>query len=226
MYSVVLMAALTTGTEAPDFFFRNGCRGCNGCWGASCHGCYGGCYGGCHGCRGYQGCWGCHGSWAVSHGCWGSGCWGCHGYWSGWYAAYSCHGCYGGWSCHGCLGVGPVYAAPAGVSPGIRFEQAPLPKKNPEEVRVNDRSRIVVELPEDARLYIDGNLMRSASARRVFRTPELNPDLTYFYDVKAEVVRNGRAVSETQRVIVRPGQEARANFTNLDRRDTATAQAR
>jgi len=61
MYSVVLMAALTTTTaDVPSF----GGRGCHGCWGArsGCYGCngcygYGGCYGGCNG-----GCWGCYGN--------------------------------------------------------------------------------------------------------------------------------------------------------------------
>jgi uncharacterized protein (TIGR03000 family) len=72
MYSMVLMAALTTGVDLPD---RGGCRG----------GCYGGCYGGrrhgCHGCCG--GCYGCYGG---CYGCYG-GCYGCYG---------GCYGCYGG----------------------------------------------------------------------------------------------------------------------------------
>ena len=62
MYSVVLMAALTTGVDLPDF----GCRG--GCYGGRRHGCCG-CYGGGWG----YGCCGCYG------GGWGYGCMGCYG---------------------------------------------------------------------------------------------------------------------------------------------------
>src|SRR4051794_26809302 len=77
MYSVVLMAALTTGGAVADGHFGRGhgsssCFGCSGCYGG-CFGCYGscfGCYGGCFG--GYGGCFGCYG---VSYGCCG-----CHGF--------------------------------------------------------------------------------------------------------------------------------------------------
>jgi uncharacterized protein (TIGR03000 family) len=69
MYSVVLMMAMTSGAEVPDFGRRGGCYGCwGGCYGG-CYGCWGGCYGGCWGC--YGGCYGCYG-----------GCYGCYG--GGW----------------------------------------------------------------------------------------------------------------------------------------------
>jgi uncharacterized protein (TIGR03000 family) len=74
MYSVVLMAALSTGGEMPAFG-RHGCRGCWGCCGG-CWGCCGGCWGCCGGCCG--GCWGCCG------GCCG-GCYGGGSYWGGHY---------------------------------------------------------------------------------------------------------------------------------------------
>src|SRR6266568_1914242 len=57
MYSMVLMAALTTGGQTPDWCFHSSCGGyncgcyacwgCGGCHGYSCSGCYGG--GGCVG---------------------------------------------------------------------------------------------------------------------------------------------------------------------------------
>jgi uncharacterized protein (TIGR03000 family) len=99
MYSVVLMAALSGGAEAPDFG-----RGCNGCAGA-CHGCSGGLFGGlfnkgCNGCNGCHGCSGCH----VSNGC--HGCNGCHcgggGLFAGLFGKKRCNGCSS--ACHGCNG--------------------------------------------------------------------------------------------------------------------------
>lgn len=69
MYSIVLAAFLTTGSEVPDLGRRRG-GGCQGCYGGAfysgCYGCWGGGYGGCYG--GWGGCWGC-----------GGGCWGCGG---------------------------------------------------------------------------------------------------------------------------------------------------
>src|SRR5437588_6103303 len=97
MYSMVVMAALTTGTSAPECcgFFRNmfcchtrsscnsSCYGCTGCYG--CNGCYGGAvYYGCSGCQGgYGGCYG---------GCYGSGYGSCYG--GGYNNCSGCHGCY------------------------------------------------------------------------------------------------------------------------------------
>ncbi len=83
MYTMVLMAALTTGTDMPDFGRRGGCHGCRG-------GCYGGCWGG-----GWGGCYG-----GMGMG-WGGGCWG--GGWGG-----GCGGMGMGWGggCYGGIGMG------------------------------------------------------------------------------------------------------------------------
>jgi hypothetical protein len=74
MYSMVLMAALTTGSVAPECHRWGGCCGCYGGYGG---GCYGGCYGG------YGGCYG-GGGWGGCYGCWGG------------YSSWGCCGCYGG----------------------------------------------------------------------------------------------------------------------------------
>ena len=62
MYSVVLLAAVTTGEAAPQHGFKHGYR-----WGA----CYGGCYGVCY--AGYGGALHVAGGWGLPYG----------GYWDG-----------------------------------------------------------------------------------------------------------------------------------------------
>jgi uncharacterized protein (TIGR03000 family) len=52
----------------------------------------------------------------------------------------------------------------------------------------------------------------------------LTPGQAYFYDVRVEVVRDGKKLSDTRRVIVRAGEEARANFPNMEA-NTATVKA-
>jgi uncharacterized protein (TIGR03000 family) len=95
-------------------------------------------------------------------------------------------------------------------------EQGPEPKKKKKEGNGDDtRARLIVQLPADAKLFIDGNLMKSTSEKRTFITPVLRPEQTYFYDLRAEVVRDGRTVASTQRVILRPGQAIQASFPNL-----------
>jgi uncharacterized protein (TIGR03000 family) len=65
---------------------------------------------------------------------------------------------------------------------------------------------IIVSLPADATLTIDGMLTKSTSATRVFVTPPL-ADGNYSYTFKADFLREGKAVTVQQKVAVRPGRE-------------------
>jgi uncharacterized protein (TIGR03000 family) len=216
MYSVILMAAMGTGTtEAPNWMLRGlvAHNSCYGCWG-SCYGCCGGCYGCCYGgCCG--GCWGgyysstCYGwgsyygggGFCLGGGCYG-GCWGsCYGY--GWgsyaYPAYA---------------PPPAYSYPAPAAPvAPPIEKAPAPK--PAGIGQAVTAKIVVEVPADARLYIDGQLMRTAGIRRTYSTPQLETGQKYFYDMRVESVRDGEPVTENRRVILQAGDVIEASFRDL-----------
>lgn len=102
------------------------------------------------------------------------------------------------------------------VMPGVApVEKVPAPKpgeKVPEEAA---RAKLIVEVPTDAVLYIDGVKMKTGAERRVFTTPLLQPGQAYYYELKAEIVRDGQTLSETSRVVILPGQEARASFATL-----------
>lgn len=65
---------------------------------------------------------------------------------------------------------------------------------------------LVVRLPADARLTIDGDPTRHTSGTRRFVTPPLEPGKTFHYDLKAEVTRGGKTLTERRRVAVRAGQ--------------------
>jgi uncharacterized protein (TIGR03000 family) len=202
MYSVVVAAMLTTASATPAW----GCHGCyGGCYG--CHGCWGGCYGGscwgCHGC--YGGCWGCHGCYG---GCWGS-CYGCYGCWGG------CYGCYGCWgsSCYGCCGGGVAVMVQAPPSPQVITNEK---QNNGETSALPVQATVVVRLPADADLYLDGQKSNLASATRRYVTPKLEPGQDYYYVIKARAVRQGEAVAQTKRVTLRAGQEARVDFGDLE----------
>jgi uncharacterized protein (TIGR03000 family) len=207
MYSVVLMAALSTGGSAPDFCHHNAHAGylsctCTGCYGGSYYGAgYG--YGG--GCYGYGG-----GGWGCYGGSWGWGgaidynCFGCHG----------CYGCYGGFGCTGFNPYGPNPAAP---------EMIPAPK--PDEKKRDggtgsvapDRAKVVVQLPAGAKLYVDDQPIKTSSDYQSFNTPRLEPGQTYYYEVRAEAVRDGKTVVESKRILVRPGQEVSVAFPKLEK---------
>jgi uncharacterized protein (TIGR03000 family) len=102
----------------------------------------------------------------------------------------------------------------------------PEPKKEPERERKKDletSALLTVILPADARLYVDGRLMKSVTEKRSIITPPLTPGQKYYYQVKAEVDRNGQTVSETVNVLLKPGEETETSFADLERRAAALA---
>jgi uncharacterized protein (TIGR03000 family) len=244
MYSVILMAAVSAGGQAPAGFFHHGGDCYGGGRGAylDCHGgysCYGACYGwyadysSTHG-GGYDssaydggGFGSCRG---LSYGggdggdCYGGAYWGCCGYGINGYATYGCHGCYGCYGCYGCTGYAPSLTpgvAPGGyypalptTAPGGGSDVLPPPKKEGTS-RAPTRARLVVELPADAQLYVDDRRTQATSERRTFQTPELEKGQAYYYEVRVEAVRDGKPVSETRRVVVKAGEEVLADFKDV-----------
>lgn len=71
---------------------------------------------------------------------------------------------------------------------------------------------LVVNLPEDAKLTIDGQDTSSTSAQRVFVSPALESGKVYEYTLKAQIVREGKVQTTTARVTVRPGEVSRVEL--------------
>ena len=64
---------------------------------------------------------------------------------------------------------------------------------------------IVVSLPADAKLTVDGTPTQSTSARRVFESPDLAPGKKYNYTFKATVMRDGKEQVVTKTAEVAAG---------------------
>jgi len=147
------------------------------------------------------GCTGCSG---VSYGC--SGCSG---------SGYGCagSGCAGSMGCAGGAGYGvPVMGAPVvpQAVPGKGAEKVPAPAKTQAEAPAT----ILVTLPAEAKLFVDGNATTSTSVERRLVSPALQPGYEYHYTLTAEIAREGQApVRQTQRITVRAGEETRVPFT-------------
>ena len=208
MYSIVLLAALTTGANAPDCWFGSCYYGCACAYGYGYYG-WGGC--GCRGWGGY-GC-GCYSPYG-SNPCWGSyyggGCcnWGtaCGPVWG----SYDCFGGHGGFSDGGAI-------VPSTAPPTPGAEQIPPPKIEDKKSTSLDRARLNVRMPADAKLFVDDLLIPTKTAQRhTFSTPRLDRGQTYFYEVRAEVIRDGKPVQESRRVLVRAGEEINVSFSRLE----------
>jgi uncharacterized protein (TIGR03000 family) len=186
MYSAVLMLALTAGNDAVDFG-RHKCHGCTAttaCTTTTVVACSSSCSTACSS--------SCHGGGLFhklfhrSHGCTST----CS-------TSTAC-------SCSGTV----VEPPPAKAKDMPKGEPVPAPKKT----SLKAPATIVVSLPADARLFVDGAPTTSMSERRSLVTPGLVFGSTYVYTVRAEVVRDGRTVEQTQQVSVRGGESTPVRF--------------
>jgi uncharacterized protein (TIGR03000 family) len=109
------------------------------------------------------------------------------------------------------------------MNPPPAISPPPVPKTSTSLEKV--RSKVIIDTPENAKLYVDGQLMQTASTHRVFQTPELAPGAVYFYDIKVETVVSGKTQTEERRIYVRPGVETTVAFTGPSRSDIATVSA-
>lgn len=199
MYSVVLMAALTASSTSTDWHHCGAC-GYHG-------GCGAGFYGG-----GYEGC----------------GCWGGYSSWG--YcnmpppntAVMGGHGVAGG-----TVAPGMGTAAP---ETGNGQEELEKPKKNKtgdkETMNHPTRAKVLIELPANAKLFIDDKPVKTTLGVQLFDTPALEPDKVYFYMVRIEMMRDGQPLSETRRILVRAGHVVRTGFNELEPEKPRTAWAK
>jgi len=87
------------------------------------------------------------------------------------------------------------------------------------------KATVVVELPADAKLYLDGNAVPLTSARRTFQTPELKPGKTYAYTLRADIVRVGKTLTDSKRVVFQAGGTVQVDFQELTARAAAMGNA-
>lgn len=192
----------SSGRHGGGLFGRHGCNG-GGLFGKHRNrGCSSYCSGGyvCGGGYACSGAYGvCSGAYGVCSGAYGAG----HVVCSGAYGAGVIHGCAGGYGCSG----GVIIDAPK-APPAEKLKEMPK-EKGKTGASLNQPATIVVELPADAKLLIDDAATRSTDTVRSFVTPELAPEKTFSYTLKAEIVRDGQTLTATQKVTVRAGEESR-----------------
>jgi uncharacterized protein (TIGR03000 family) len=236
MYGVVLLMALSGGGDQPVWLDsagehiarygdhgqkeyrcggrrgRRGCHGGGGCSGGGCCGYGGGCYGGGGGCYGGGG-WGCTGGGRGYGGCSGGYGYGSMPYAGGYYGASP----YAGMGYYGSATFGtPIYAGgmPLDYRYGTPIDQGYYAAGGGAErlgapsASGDAPATLVVHLPADAKLMIEGSPTISTQNVRTFISPSLQPGKDYQYTLRAEVMRDGKKVERTKDVNVRAGQQS------------------
>src|SRR5262249_6429618 len=83
------------------------------------------------------------------------------------------------------------------------------PQKPMTDKGLGGGARLIIEVPANAKVLIDGRPTQSTSEVRLYSTPKLNEGETYFYDVAVEVPGEKPA---TRRVYVHANEVVRETF--------------
>lgn len=87
----------------------------------------------------------------------------------------------------------------------------------------SNRALVIVDLPADAHLYLEGKLTQGDASLRAFITPELEMGASYSYTLRVEFTRQGRTESQTRQVYFRAGNQVRVNFNSTEPMPAAAA---
>jgi uncharacterized protein (TIGR03000 family) len=217
----VAVCAATSTVEAGWLFHRHGGHGSSGGWGSS-------------GGYGSSGGWGSSGGYGSSGG-WGSS--GGYGWNRGWGSSGG-YGSSGGWGSSGGYGSSGGWGSSGGgmIMPGTVIESAPstgtvtpppppaggteTPPPPPAggavpggSTYLNRNSVLIsVNVPADAKVFVNGAATRSTGASRQYISRGLIAGRQYTYEFKAEVNVNGKTLTDTQVVQLTAGEQAQVAF--------------
>jgi uncharacterized protein (TIGR03000 family) len=83
---------------------------------------------------------------------------------------------------------------------------APLPGPDGSTSLSRDSVLLAVQVPADAKVFVNDNATRSMGAQRRYMSRGLQTGREYTYTVRAEVTRDGQTLTETQVVRVQAGE--------------------
>lgn len=75
-----------------------------------------------------------------------------------------------------------------------------------------DAVMLSVWVPNDARIYVNGNTTNSTGSARNYISRGLQPGASYAYEIRAEIVRDGKKLTETKQVTLVAGQRVNVEF--------------
>ena len=178
-----------------------------------------------------------HSSSCYGSACYGSSCYGSSSPGSSYYGSAAYGGCYGtGYSTGGIgyasmeapmnYGGAVFFGSSHGVMIGeaesfpMNYAQVPtftntVVAAKPVEMPTPTVANISIELPANAKLFVDGQLISGSGEKRQFHTPALPKGQAYYYDVKAEIDVNGKTEVEEKRVVLKAGDELKESFPKL-----------
>ena len=91
----------------------------------------------------------------------------------------------------------PLDTNPAPAAPAAPAAPSPAPAART-QVLAPDAGVLTIWVPAEAKVYINGRETRSKGAQREYVSYGLKPGYSYRYQVRAEILRDGKLVEETR----------------------------
>ncbi len=85
-------------------------------------------------------------------------------------------------------------------------------------------SKVTVNLPQGAKLFVEDQPRNLPVGVKEFQTPQLQKGVEYTYSFRAELVKDGKTVAKTQRVMFKAGEPVNVDFTDMETSTTASNQ--
>jgi uncharacterized protein (TIGR03000 family) len=105
-----------------------------------------------------------------------------------------------------------VPSTPATTEPPKSMDPKEAEKGKAAALNAPAKATLVVNVPANTKVMIDGEATGNGSGTRVFSTPVLQPGFSYRYIIQAEMLQNGQTVVQSKAVTVKAGEESRVSF--------------
>jgi uncharacterized protein (TIGR03000 family) len=116
--------------------------------------------------------------------------------------------------------VPDVQAEPASPAPAAAAPAGPTSGR----VSVREGSALlVISVPAQAQVIVNGLQTKSTGPRRQFASTGLRPGLSYKYEIRVQVVRDGRLLEDTRTVYLTSGVHKAVAFSPVAKPETAIA---
>ncbi len=107
---------------------------------------------------------------------------------------------------------GKSYSAPIESGDVPATPAPPAPPAATEQTSTAREATLTVNVPSDARVYVNGVQTKSVGSERSYVSRGLRAGFNYSYEVRAAVERDGKLVEETKMVSLQAGRNARVAF--------------
>ena len=88
-------------------------------------------------------------------------------------------------------------------------------------MRSDGGAKLTVSVPQDATVFVNGRRTTSTGSHRVYASLGLTYGYAYGYVIRVQVLRDGKIVEQSQKVVLRPDENKNLAFAFSDKNGVA-----